>query len=48
MEKTLTNSIGMQLVLIPAGSFRMGGDKILEQADDHENPRHMVKISNDG
>lgn len=46
MSETIFNSIGMQLVLILAGSFKMGGDKIAEQADDHENPRHMVKISN--
>jgi formylglycine-generating enzyme required for sulfatase activity len=45
MPETVTNSIGMQLVLIPAGSFRMGGDKKLEKAEDHETPRHMVKIS---
>lgn len=35
----------MEFVLIPAGSFRMGGDKGSEQAEDHENPRHMVKFS---
>ena len=46
MPETVTNSIGMQLVMIPAGSFRMGGDKKLEQAEDHETPRHMVRISN--
>ena len=45
MSNTTVNSIGMELVLIPSGSFRMGGDKKLEQAEDHENPRHMVKIS---
>jgi len=45
MTETITNSIGMELVLIPAGSFRMGGDKKLEQAEDHETPRHIVKIS---
>jgi len=45
MTKSITNSIGMELVLIPAGSFRMGGDKKLEQAEDHETPRHIVKIS---
>ena len=45
MPETITNSIGMELVLIPAGSFRMGGDKKLEQAEDHETPRHIVKIS---
>jgi len=38
----MTNRIGMQLVLIPAGSFRMGGDKKLEQAEDHETPQHRV------
>ncbi len=45
MSDTTINSIGMELVLIPSGSFRMGGDKKLEQAEDHETPRHMVKIS---
>jgi len=45
MPDTTINSIGMELVLIPPGSFRMGGDKKLEQAEDHETPRHIVKIS---
>jgi len=45
MSDTTINSIGMELVLIPSGSFRMGGDKKLEQAEDHETPRHLVKIS---
>jgi len=45
MTDTATNSIGMELILIPAGSFRMGGDKVDEQAEDHENPRHVVKFS---
>jgi len=45
MPDTTTNSIRMEFVLIPAGSFRMGGDKKLEQAEDHENPRHFVKFS---
>ena len=45
MIYTTINSIGMELVLIPSGSFRMGGDKKLEQAEDHETPRHLVKIS---
>jgi formylglycine-generating enzyme required for sulfatase activity len=35
----------MEFVLISAGSFRMGGDKVSEQAEDHENPRHIVKLS---
>ena len=45
MPDTTTNSIRMEFVLIPAGSFRMGGDKQLEQAEDHESPRHFVKFS---
>jgi formylglycine-generating enzyme required for sulfatase activity len=45
MPDTKVNSMGMEFVLIPAGSFRMGGDKGLEQAEDHETPRHIVKIS---
>jgi len=45
MSDTTINTIGMELVLIPSGSFRMGGDKKHEQAEDHENPRHVVKIS---
>jgi len=45
MADTTINGIGMELVLIPAGAFRMGGDKKREQAEDHENPRHRVNIS---
>jgi len=45
MPDTKINSIGMEFVLIPSGSFRMGGDKKLEQAEDHEIPRHIVKFS---
>jgi formylglycine-generating enzyme required for sulfatase activity len=44
--KQITNSIGMKLVLIPAGEFLMGSDK----ADDpdayrDEQPRHRVRIT---
>jgi formylglycine-generating enzyme required for sulfatase activity len=39
------NSIGMEFVVIPPGSFRMGGDKNLEQAEDHETPVHRVDFS---
>ena len=46
MPDTTINSISMEFVLIPPGSFRMGGDKKLEQAEDHETPRHFVKFSN--
>ena len=44
-ESTFTNSIGMEFVLIPAGSFTMGADKNFEDASDHETPRHPVTIS---
>ncbi|MDR1920313.1 MAG: formylglycine-generating enzyme family protein [Candidatus Adiutrix sp.] len=40
-----TNSIGMEFVLIPAGSFTMGADKNFEKADDDETPAHRVTIS---
>ena len=42
MQKTLVNSIGMDLILIPAGKFTMGGDPIAEQADENETPKHTV------
>jgi formylglycine-generating enzyme required for sulfatase activity len=45
MLETLFTPIGMELVLIPPGSFKMGGDKNLEQAEDHETPRRRVHIS---
>ena len=41
---TTFNSIGMEFVTIPSGSFRMGGNKNLEQAADHENPIHTVRF----
>jgi formylglycine-generating enzyme required for sulfatase activity len=43
-EKTHTNSIGMEFILIPAGSFTMGADKNFEDADDDEMPQHRVTI----
>jgi formylglycine-generating enzyme required for sulfatase activity len=42
---TDTNSIGMQFVLIPAGTFMMGADKDFAEASDYEQPRHQVTIS---
>ena len=42
MLDTLTNSIGMTLNLLPAGTFTMGGDWDAEQADENELPRHEV------
>jgi formylglycine-generating enzyme required for sulfatase activity len=44
-EKTYTNSIGMEFVLIPAGSFIMGTDNNFELAGDDETPQHQVTIS---
>jgi formylglycine-generating enzyme required for sulfatase activity len=36
----------MEFVHVPAGSYKMGGSKKLEQAEDHETPRHFVKLPN--
>ncbi len=43
-QKTHTNSIGMQFVLIPAGSFMMGAHEF-EGGLDWEKPRHKVTVS---
>jgi len=43
--KEFTNSIGMEFVLIPAGSFLMGGDINHERPDSDETPQHRVTIS---
>ncbi|MDR1922574.1 MAG: formylglycine-generating enzyme family protein [Candidatus Adiutrix sp.] len=40
-----SNSLGMEFVLIPAGSFTMGADKNFEKANDWETPAHRVTIS---
>jgi formylglycine-generating enzyme required for sulfatase activity len=40
-DKTFTNSIGMEFVLIPAGTFMMGS----EDGDSDERPVHQVTIS---
>jgi formylglycine-generating enzyme required for sulfatase activity len=45
IPRTYTNSIGMKFVLIPAGTFMMGEDKIIKEAADDEKPPHQVKIS---
>ena len=47
IPETIINSINMEFVLIPSGSFRMGGDKVSEQAEDHETPRHIVRFNNE-
>ncbi|MDR1086575.1 MAG: formylglycine-generating enzyme family protein [Deltaproteobacteria bacterium] len=44
-ESAYTNSIGVEFVLIPSGSFMMGADKNFEDASDDETPRHRVTIS---
>ncbi|GHU24948.1 hypothetical protein AGMMS50243_28630 [Betaproteobacteria bacterium] len=44
-DKTFTNSIGTEFILIPAGSFTMGADKNAEKASDDETPLHLVSIS---
>lgn len=38
------NSIGIEFVTLPSGFFKMGGNKNLEQAEDHENPIHTVSF----
>ncbi|MEO5355525.1 MAG: formylglycine-generating enzyme family protein [Magnetococcus sp. XQGC-1] len=44
--KTIKNSIGMEFVQIPSGSFMMGSDKNFDsKAGDSETPRHRVTIS---
>ena len=43
-SKTFTNSIGMEFVLIPAGSFMMGCDPTFNECNDSEKPQHRVNI----
>jgi formylglycine-generating enzyme required for sulfatase activity len=43
--RTITNSIGMKLALIPAGEFLMGSPDSDGQADMDEKPQHRVRIS---
>jgi formylglycine-generating enzyme required for sulfatase activity len=45
MPKLLTNSIGMKLVLIPAGEFQMGSPESEEGRRDNEGPQHRVEIT---
>jgi formylglycine-generating enzyme required for sulfatase activity len=45
LAKALTNSIGMKLVLIPAGEFMMGAADGEPEAEDREKPQHRVRIS---
>jgi formylglycine-generating enzyme required for sulfatase activity len=43
--KPITNSIGMKLVLIPAGEFLMGSASSDKEAEDDEKPQHRVRIT---
>jgi formylglycine-generating enzyme required for sulfatase activity len=43
--KEISNSIGMKLVLIPAGKFTMGSANDEKERDKDEGPRHEVKIT---
>jgi len=45
LQKEITNSIGMEMVLIPAGVFDMGSPPSEEGRDSDEGPVHRVKIS---
>jgi formylglycine-generating enzyme required for sulfatase activity len=44
LDPTFTNSIGMEFVLIPAGTFTMGSPEGDTQASDDEKPAHHVTI----
>jgi sulfatase modifying factor 1 len=41
----VTNSIGMKLALIPAGTFLMGAPDSDPDAEDHEKPQHQVRVT---
>jgi formylglycine-generating enzyme required for sulfatase activity len=45
VERTITNSIGMKLVLIPAGEFLMGSPDSDKDAFPNEKPQHRVRIT---
>jgi formylglycine-generating enzyme required for sulfatase activity len=44
-SRLITTSLGMNLVLIPAGSFDMGSPDSVKDAQDDEKPRHRVRIT---
>ena len=44
-SKTITNSIGMRLTLIPAGEFLMGAPDDDKEALPRERPQHRVRIT---
>jgi uncharacterized protein (TIGR02996 family) len=41
----VTNTLGMEFVRIPAGTFRMGSDESEEHSRDNEKPAHVVKLT---
>ncbi len=43
--ETITNSIGMKMVLIPAGQFLMGSPDSDAMAQPNEKPQHLVRIT---
>ena len=45
VKAPMVNSIGMKLVLIPAGEFAMGSGDDDKDAIDNEKPRHQVRIT---
>lgn len=44
-QREITNSIGMKLVLIPAGEFMMGSPDSEENHNSDESPQHRVRIT---
>lgn len=46
IEKEISSSIGMKLVLIRAGNFRMGSPESEKTAFSNEKPQHRVRIKN--
>jgi len=44
LPKKLTNSIGMQFVLIPTGEFTMGSPES-DLANEDSQPQHLVRIT---
>jgi formylglycine-generating enzyme required for sulfatase activity len=43
--REFTNSIGMKLVLIPAGEFMMGSPETEKDRSPYESPQHKIKIT---
>jgi formylglycine-generating enzyme required for sulfatase activity len=45
LDKTYTNSLGMEFILIPAGEFMMGAVRQDKEAGNDEKPQHKVRIT---